>query len=224
MVNLIKDTLDRAGRIGLSPEKFSAMLSHYVSPSSFKRFTCAVVDDEEEAEVFSKELERRLGITAQPLPLQHIEVPADGADGLPPATQYLLTTSWHLETVRKFAALHQKKVLEIKPNPQLYSEIVSEVQQHNVAVVVNDARTIHASTEVFVNILQPRTSKRFFIATITDTDRIEEILKHADLIYVSPLCWDAMRRMTPAQIEIRTFKDLIADEFLDTLRGLRIFE
>ncbi|MBI1748561.1 MAG: GntR family transcriptional regulator [Acidobacteria bacterium] len=224
IVNLIKATLDHARRIGLPAEKFSNLLNNYVSPSSFKRFHCAVVDDEEEAIVFSQELERRIGIAAQPLPLQYIEAATATSDFAIPETAYLLTTSWHLEAVRRFADLHQRKVLELKPNPQVYSEIAGEIQQHNVAVVVNDARTIHASSEVFMNILQPRTSKRFFIATAQDTAMLSEIIAHADLIYVSPLCWDALRRMTPAHIEMRTFKDLIADETLDTLRGLRIFE
>lgn len=224
IINLIKDTLDRAHRIGLSPEKFSTLLNSYVSPSSFKRFSCAVVDDEEEAIVFSKELERRLGIAVQPFPLQQLEDANAESALFMSETHYLLTTSWHLEAVRKFATQHRRKVLELKPNPQIYQEILSEIQRYNVAVVVNDPRTFHASTEVFMNILHPRTTKRFFIATADDAAQIEEILAHAELIYVSPLCWDAMRRLTPAHIEIRPFKDLIADETLDTLRGLRIFE
>ena len=223
VLNLIRDTLDRAGRIGLPPEKFVGLLSNYVSPSGSKKFTCAVVDDEEEAVVLARELERRLGVTALPLTLDALEGREPSSDGLASTPAYWLTTSWHLEAVRRLAAPHRRKVLEIKPNPQLYSEIVNEVQQHNVAVVVNDPRTIHASTEVFLNILQPSTSKRFFIATVQDEAQIREILAHADLIYTSPLCWDAMRRLTPAHIEIRPFKDLIAEEFLDTLRGLRIF-
>jgi DNA-binding transcriptional regulator YhcF (GntR family) len=222
--NLIKDALDRANRLGLSPEKFAALLDNYIAPSQHKTLSCVVVDDEEEALVFSKELQRRLGINAQPVPLALLEENENALFAKVRGIEYFLTTSWHLEQVRKYAFTHHKKVLEIKPNPQIYQEILKEVQTRNVAVVVQDARTIHASMEVFMNIYHPSTTKKFFISPIGDKEQLQAMLDEAELIYTSPLCWDEVRKLTPARVEIRTFKDFIAEESLEALREIRLFE
>ncbi len=181
-------------------------------------------DDEEEALVFSKELERRLNVTAHAITLEAIEQNAKPTLEQLSDVQYLLTTSWHIEQVQKYAAAHKKKVIEIKPNPQIYLEVVSEVQNKNVGVVIKDPKTMHASMEVFMNIFHPKTTKKFFISPIDDKNQIQILLKEADLIYVSPLCWDEMRRLTPASLEIRTFKDFIAQESLNTIREIQLFE
>lgn len=224
ILSLIKDTLDRAKQVGLSPEKFSSLLADYVVPNGLKKLICAVVDDEEEALVFSKELERRLNIIAHPISLQALEQDGKAALIQFGDIRYLLTTSWHIEQVQRYAATYKKKVIEIKPNPNIYLEIVKEVQNKNVAVVVRDAKTMHASMEVFMNIFHPKTTKKFFISPIDDKEQIKILLKEADLIFVSPLCWDEIRKLTPASLEIRTFKDFIAQESLEAIREIQLFE
>ncbi|MBI4481902.1 MAG: GntR family transcriptional regulator [Acidobacteria bacterium] len=223
ILKLIKDSLDRARRIGLSEAKFIGLLNTYVHGDHLKRLTCAVVDHEEEAVIFSAELAKRLGVRTIPVSLTDCEQNGRSvADKLKEAN-YLLTTSWHLNEVKALADRYKKKVLEIKPNPEIYKEILEVVRNKNAGIVVQDPHTMHASTEVFMQIFYPSTAKKFFITAIDDTERLEELIREADIIYVSPLCWDAMRKLTPRHVELKTFENFISEESLETLRQIQLF-
>ena len=67
----------------------------------------------------------------------------------------LLTTSWHLEEVNALAEGLRKEVVEIKPSHQIYAEILSAAQDHNIGIVIRDEKTMHASWEVFMSHLPP---------------------------------------------------------------------
>ena len=134
----------------------------------------------------------------------------------------LLTTSWHLEEVNALAEGLSKEVVEIKPSPQIYAEILSAAQDHNIGIVIRDEKTMHASWEVFMSLYHPSTDKRFWIAPIHRTDLIEKIVEEADLIFVSPMCWDEMRRLTPSNKELKTYENFISEDTLADLRQIQL--
>jgi len=69
-----------------------------------------------------------------------------------------------------------------------------------------------------MNIYHPSTEKKFWIAPIAREDLIENIVQEADIIFVSPMCWDEMRKRTPAGKKLKTYENFISQETIDHLR------
>ena len=217
---LLADFESRARDLGLSTERLVSMLDSYLTGRNLKPLKLAVVDDEEEAYIFASELGMRLGTAAFPVSLEEASGP-QGASRLQEA-DILLTTSWHLDQVHALAADLGKEVVEIKPSHQIYSEILTAARDHNIGIVIRDEKTMHASWEVFMSIYHPSTDKRFWIAPIHRTDLIEKIVEEADLIFVSPMCWDEMRRLTPSKKELKTYENFISEDTLADLRQIQL--
>ncbi len=217
---MLGDFTGKAQDLGLTTERLVALLEAYTSGRNLKPLKLAVVDDEEEAFIFASELETRLGASALPVSLE--EAPGPAGTSQLKECDILLTTSWHLEDVTLLARELGKEVVEIKPSHQIYAEILSAAQDHNIGIVIRDEKTMHASWEVFMSIYHPSTDKRFWIAPIHRTDLIEKIIEEADLIFVSPMCWDEMRRLTPSEKELKTYENFISEETLADLRQIQL--
>ncbi len=217
---MLGDFTEKGRDLGLKTERLLALLEAYTSGRSLRPLKLAVVDDEEEAFIFASELEARLGASALPVSLEEAPHP-EGTKRLKQC-DILLTTSWHLDEVVSLARELGKEVVEIKPSHQIYAEILSAAQDRNVGIVIRDEKTMHASWEVFMSIYHPSTNKRFWIAPIHETDLIEKIIEEADLIFVSPMCWDEMRRLTPSGKELKTYENFISEETLADLRQIQL--
>ncbi|MDA2938495.1 GntR family transcriptional regulator [Acidobacteria bacterium AH-259-A15] len=217
---LLGEVSQKAKNLGLSPQKFVRLLEGYSSGANLRKLHLAVIDHEEEAFIFSRELKLRLGADVSPVSLSQIQ--GNGAAGLLKNSDYLLTTSWHMEEVNEVAERYGKTVVEIKPSHQIYTEILSAARDRNVAIVIQDEHTMHASWEIFMNIYYPSTEKKFWIAPIHREDLVEKIIQEADLIFVSPMCWDEMRKRTPTDKELKTYDNFISQETINHLKELQL--
>ena len=68
----------------------------------------------------------------------------------------------------------------------------------------------------------PSTKKKFWIAPIAREDLVEKIIQEADLIFVSPMCWDEMRKRAPASKQLKTYENFISQETVNHLRELQL--
>jgi len=220
IIRLIGEVTEKAGNLGLSPQKFARIYQNYCQGTNLKNLKLIVVDHGEEAFVFSRELRNRLGVEVKALSLEQIDElnaaeEVDGAD-------FILTTSWHMDQIREFVEGLDIGIVEIKPSHTIYIEILKAAQDKNVAIVIQDERTMHASLDIFMNIYHPSTTKKFWITSIEREDLVEEILREADLIFVSPICWDEMRKRAPSDKELKTYENFISDETIGFLREIQL--
>ncbi len=217
---LLSEVSERARQLGLPAQKFARLLDGYLTGSNLRRLRLVVVDHEEEAFIFARELKMRVLADVDPIPLVEEPSPEDVAKIR--ASDYLLTTSWHLDDVKKLGERFDKKVVEIKPSHAIYTEILTAARDHDVGIVIQDERTMHASWEIFMNLYHPSTQKKFWIAPIHREDLVEKIVAEADLIFVSPMCWDEMRKRTPRDKELKTYENFISDETVSYLKELQL--
>ncbi len=217
---LLGESCQKAKNLGLSMAKFTRLLGSYSSGNNLRKIQLAVVDHEEEAFIFSRELEQRLKVRVSAVSLDQIQ--GNGLQEVFEESDYLLTTSWHLEEVSRLAERYQKRVVEIKPIPKIYTDILSAAKHHNIAIVIQDKQTMHASWDIFMNLYRPSTPKKFWIASISQKDIVDKIIREADLIFVSPMCWDEMRKRTPAEKELKTYENFISEETISYLRELQL--
>ena len=217
---LLGEVTSKAHNLGLSPGKFLRLLEGYFSGTNLKKLRLAVIDHEEEAFIFSRELRMRLGVDASSVSLNQIQT--NGADELFQKCDYFLTTSWHMEEVIRLAEQYGREVVEIKPSHEIYSEILKAARDRKVAIVIQHEETMHATWEIFMNLYHPSTEKQFWIAPINREDLIEKIVQEAELIFVSPMCWDEMRKRTPAGKELKTYENFISQETIEHLKELQL--
>jgi DNA-binding transcriptional regulator YhcF (GntR family) len=217
---LLGEVSEKAKQLGVTPQKFAQLLDSFATGNNLRRLKLAVVDHEEEAFIFSRELGQRLKADVWGVPLD--DVGGEASLDILVRSDYLLTTSWHLKEVRELAAPLGKSVLEIKPSHNIYREVLANARDRKVAIVIKDERTMHASWDVFMNIFYPSTEKEFWIAPIAREDLVEQIVREADLIYVSPLCWDEMRKRTPADRELKTYENFISEDTINRLKELQL--
>ncbi len=217
---LLSEVSDKVQRLGMTPQKFAQLLDSYSTGNNTRRLKLAVVDHEEEAFIFSRELSTRLRADVFAISLDLVDSQANVE--LLKDSDYLLTTSWHLEQVGRLAERYQKQVVEIKPSHDIYREILGAARDRNVAIIIRDAQTMHASLDIFMNIFYPSTTKKFWIAPIEREDLIATIVKEADLIFVSPMCWDEVRKRTPADKELKTYANFISEETVSHLKELQL--
>ena len=213
---LLEEVVEKTRSLGLAPPKFARLLNDYLSGSHPRRLRLAVVDHQEEAEVFSRELRERTHSDVVPIPLT--DRPDENDLAKLGACDYVLTTRWHLEQVERLALRYAKEVVEIKPRHRIYKEILEAARRHNVGIVIQDERTMHASWEIFMNLYHPTTEKKFWIAPLQRQDLVDKILLEADVVFVSPLCWDELRLQAPPGKALKTYRHFISDETIQLLR------
>lgn len=220
---LISDALEKARALGLTPEKLRQLIENLSTGRNLRRIVLAVVDHEEEADIFSNEIRERVApAEVYALCLEKRQ------NGLDPAalekSEYVLTTSWHLDAVQELVRRYGKPVLEIRPNPLISAEILEAARTRNVALVVKDEHTMHASWDMHMTIFHPSTDRKFFICPLSRKEMIRKILKEAQAIYVTPACWDEMRKITPSHVELKTYQSFISDETIATLREIQLYD
>ncbi len=217
---LLAETAEKAKQLGLPPARFAHLLESYTTGSNMRRLHLAVVDHEEEAFIFSRELRARLKADVVLISLTDLQSAA--AEEQIKNADYVLTTSWHVEEVGVLAARFARPLIEIKPSHQIYQEILSNARDRNIAIVIKDEKTMHTSVDIFMNIFYPSTQKKFWIAPLDREDLIQEIIQEADLIFVSPMCWDEIRKRAPAEKELKTYENFISEETINQLRELQL--
>ena len=220
---LISDTIERARGLGLGPEKLTQLIAHFGTGGNLRPMTLTVVDHPEEAEIFANEIRER--IASADVYIFPLGGSLNGKDtGALEKSEYILTTSWHLEAVEALARQFEKPVLEIRPNPLISAEILETARTQNVALVVRDENTLHETWDAHMTLFHPSTNKKFFFSSLDQKDRIQEILREAQVIYVTPACWDQMRRITPAEVSLKTYQSFISDETISTLREIQLYD
>ncbi len=224
LLNLFEKAIKKASLLGLSPKKFGELFNKFVGNGDVSPLKCILVDDEEELLGFSNEIERKLNVKIYKILLEEIDKYLVPENDEIKDFKYVLTTSWHIEQVSKYALPLKKRVMEIKPNPTIYNEIVSLLKVKNVGVIVRDMKTLHTSFDVFMNIFYPSTENKFIITPISNRRLVNEIIEVSDTVFSSPYCWEEVRKIMPAHKDLRRFEDLISEKFIEHLRLLQIFE
>ena len=217
---LFQEISSKTADLGISDRKFARLFAEYASgETGRKRLKLAVIDHVEEAFCFARELRERIGAEVSAITLGS---PAEKVASRLQEADFFLTTSWHFQEVSAMAEEYGKEIVEIKPNHKIYQEILEAAQSRNIAIVIQDENTMHASWDIYMSIYRPTTEKKFWIAPIDNSQMIQEILAEAELVFVTPMCWDKMKKITPENIELRTYESYISEETIDSLKEIQL--
>jgi len=219
LYKLFREVSSKISDLGISHQKFAKLFMEYATGKSEKRLKLAVIDHVEEAFCFAREIRDRIGAEVTAITLGS---PEEETDRRLSYADYFLTTSWHIQEVGAMARRFEKQLIEIKPSHKIYEEILQTAQSKNIAIVIQDENTMHASWDIYMSIYRPTTEKKFWISPIDNSEVIEEILAEAEVVFVTPMCWDRMKELAPDTIELRTYESFISEETIDYLRELQL--
>jgi len=220
LYKLFREISSKTADLGISDRKFARLFAEYASdgPGS-RKLRLAVIDHVEEAFCFARELRERIGAEVSAITLGS---PEEEMSSRLKDADYFLTTSWHIQEVGAMAERYGKQIIEIKPSRRIYEEVLEAAQTRNIAIVIQDENTMHASRDIYMSIYRPTTEKKFWIAPIDNTPLLDEILAEAETIFVTPMCWDRMKSLAPENAELRTYNAFISEETIDYLKELQI--
>lgn len=220
LYKLFREISAKTADLGISDRKFARLFVEYSSglPGE-KRLKLAVIDHVEEAFCFARELRNRIGAEVSAITLGS---PEEEMSARLKESDYFLTTSWHIQEVGSMAEKYGKQVIEIKPSHRIYEEILQAAQTRNTAIVIQDENTMHASWDIYMSIYRPTTEKKFWIAPIDNSEFLDQILAEAEVIFVTPMCWDRMKALAPDSTELKTYESFISEDTIDYLRELQL--
>jgi DNA-binding transcriptional regulator YhcF (GntR family) len=208
--------LREAEQYNLSPARAAQLLAAQARVGSNTRLRCAVLEcNREQAELFSREIKRKLGVDAFPVlttaPPRRLERALGRAD-------LFITTDFHREEVGRWAARHHKELYRIHLNPAFLRLLARNARCGPFPMVLTDISFEPRFRRVLARTVAPTVAERLLLVRSDDRARVRELLRRYRRAYVSPLCFDEVARIAPRGTRLLTLHSMISE---DSLRAVR---
>lgn len=205
-----------AEQLNLSPLRLAQLLAAPNGAKIGHALRCAVVEcNREQTNLFAAELRRKLNVDAFPL-LVHAR-PRARARALHRA-DLLITTDFHWHEAQRWAARHHKEVYRIRLNPAFHAMLLRHARQGLFPLVLTDTSFEPAFRRAVAGTATREVAERLVFVHYRNRQRLRELLKQARRAYVSPLCYEEVRRHAGPGVRLVTLEDMISPDSLHTLR------
>ena len=221
LLRLIKSNFAEAARLKIGPREYVKLAQGYVRKAQLKSARLAVVEcNEEQVGLFANEILNRLGITVHPVLLSQLESPDRRTARTLARAQYFATTHFHFKQVKILTEKYQKKLLQLRLNPNFVPAIVEAARQGTVLMVVSNANYFPAFKQSLINIGTPRAlAERINAIDHSDLNRVRARIYKAQTIYVSPICDPRVRELLTARSRELRFDTTLSAESLEMLEA-----
>lgn len=215
LAKFLRRVLREARQHNISPLRLSRMLEAEAGlrPGPIR---CAVLEcNQEQTNLFSQELKRRLNLRAFPV-LTHW--PPRRRDRALRQADVLITTDFHWQEATRWAAQLHKEVFRIRLNPAFHRMLVENARRGPFPLVLSDVSFEPAFRRAVSATVSPEIAERLILVHCKDRARLREVLRRARRAYVSPLCCRQVSKQIPAGVRLITVQDMISSESLQALR------
>jgi DNA-binding transcriptional regulator YhcF (GntR family) len=208
--------LREARQYNLSPVRAAQLLASEARARGNIRLRCAVLEcNREQAELFSREISRKLGLDAFPV---LTTAPARALERTLRAADFLITTDFHREEVGRWAARHHKEMFRIHLDPAFLRLLVQNARRRPFPMVLTDTAFEPRFRRVLARTVAPAIAGRLMLVRAADRARVRELLCRYRRAYVSPLCYDEVARSAPRGVRLLTLHDVISEKSLGAVR------
>src|ERR1022692_3188662 len=160
----VSEFLDRveaeAGRLNLTPRRLIHLLglrnrNQTNGSAASHPVTCAVLEcNREQTRMFALEIERKLGVKAEPVEIFSATPPGNAARILRQA-DFLVTTDFHWEEGARLAQRYRKKILRLRLDPKFLQLILASARKGPFAMIVTDTSIQERFRQSFAPYLKP---------------------------------------------------------------------
>ncbi len=224
----VTEFLDRveaeASRLNLTSHRLIHLLGLRNGNGANKHpVTCAVLEcNREQTRMFALEIERKLGVKAEPVEVFSATPPANAAKVLTQA-DFFVTTDFHWEEGVRFAQKYRKKILRLRLDPKFLRLILTSARKGPFTMVVTDTSIQGRFRQSFVPYLKPSELDRISMVHPGDKKAIKSLNERGGRVYISPLAEKQVRPLLDPKLEIVHQNNLIAADCLEELREDLLF-
>lgn len=221
LLRLIKSNFAEASRLKINPREYVKLAQSYVRKSQLKSVRLAVIEcNEEQVNLFANEILNRLGITVHPMLLNQLESPDRRTAKTLAKVQYFATTHFHFKQVKALTEKYQRKILQLRLNPNFVPAIVEAAREGTVLMVVSNTNYFPAFKESLINIGTARSLvERINAVDDSDPTRVRARIYKSQTVYVSPICNPRVRELLTARVRELKFDTTLSGESLEMLEA-----
>ena len=216
---LLRRHFDEATAMNLTPTGYVSMAQRFVTREALRTTSVAVLEcNQEQVQVFSREIGLRLGVKAHPVLLK--ELGRRTTTGLLARCSAVVATDFHLEEATRTARQHGKPVVGLRLQRDFLPALMEAARHGRLAMIVSDTGFFPAFKKSLSQLgLKREYLERIRVAAGNDRAAARQAMADADSIYISPLCDRMIRRLAPHHAHLLAIRDHIATESIEELEA-----
>ncbi len=231
VMEFLKRVESEASRLNLTPRRLVHLLSlrnrngdrRAHGKGTAALVTCAVLEcNREQTRMFALELERKLGVKAEPVEA-FAAAPPPGLDRVLRHADFFATTDFHWEEGLRLAQRYRKKILRLRLDPKFLKLILASARKGPFAMIVTDTTIQERFRQSFAHYLKPAEVDRLRMVHPADRAGIAEINRAGGRVYISPLCEKQVRPLISPSVAIVHQASLIAASSVKELKEDLLF-
>lgn len=225
LFKLIRSNFAEAERLRISPRDFTKFAQSYVNRSRLKSVRIAVVEcNDEQIGVFANEISNKLGVAVHPLLLQQLESPDRRTAQILSRVDFFATTHFHFKQVKALVAKYQKKLLQLRLDPNFIPAIVNAAHQGSVLMIVSNINYFPAFRQSLLNVGTARALvERISAVEHTNIAQARARIQQAQTIYISPICHSRVRKFLPLHCNELKIESTLSSESMERLEAYILF-
>jgi GntR family transcriptional regulator len=214
---MLRRHLVEASVLNVAPKAYAALVQRLVTRSALKLRSVAVLEcNEEQVNLYAREIGARLGVRARPVLLDELREPMGVANVR--AASILAVTDFHLEEGREAARRFQKPVVRLRLRRDFIPALMAAARHGRLAMIVSNTSFFPAFKRALETIgLEREHLERIRAAAGDDRKSVLRALAGADVVYLSPLCDSGLKSLIPARTRVLSFEFHLSSESLEEL-------
>jgi DNA-binding transcriptional regulator YhcF (GntR family) len=222
---LIKSNLSAASQLKLDPCQYADMVRNFIEKSRIASRQVAVVEcNEEQVNLFTYEISKRLAVRVVPVMLDQLESPDRHLAKVLARTDYFATTDYHFKQVIRLAGKYGKKILQLRLNPAFLPALIAAARRGRVLMIVSNEGFFPAFRQNLLNLgISPAILDRITAIDLSSPARARAAIARAQSFYISPICDQRIRKMIPAGSKELKLDEMLSCESVEALEAILLF-
>jgi DNA-binding transcriptional regulator YhcF (GntR family) len=223
--DLIKSNLAQAARLKLSPGEYGTLVSRFVDRSRQKPAQLAVIEcNQEQVSLFSSEISTRLRVKTVPILLDQLDNPGAQRVRLLRRVDYLVTTDYHYNEVKRLAQPFDKRILRVRLNPSFVPALVKAAKRGRLLMVVSNTDFFPAFRRNLIGIGTPAAVlDRISAVDDSDTSRIRAAATGIQFVYISPTCRPGIDGHVRRDVERLDIATMLSSDSIEMIEAVLLF-
>jgi DNA-binding transcriptional regulator YhcF (GntR family) len=226
LLKFISETFHQAeARFSFPPRAFANLMYTYISKAGSVDDVYLVTNDDETMDIDVHQLAARFRCRFVPVDIAALENPSPATRQLIRTARGFITTRYHLERVAKLANKAKKRAIEIKRDPRFIADVLQAAATHNVLVIFQHPVTCNHFRDLVFKKLYPEIISNLSFASFSPggDKKLQEKMRGNNLIYTTPLCYEATKKLAPKDAKVVQIEGWISTESLDNIRAMLLY-
>jgi len=219
LARLLRRHLDEASGMNVSPLAYTALVNRLVTRSSLGGRSVAVLEcNEEQVNLYAREIRRRIGVVAHPILL--VRAREKGSAALLRSVSVVAVTDFHYKEGVEIARRLRKALVRLRLRREFLPALMGAARRGRLVMIVSNTEFFPAFKRALGLLgLSRDCLDRIEIVAGSDRAEVRRAVARAGAVYVSPLCGRETRDLVAPPERLLTFSSHLADESIEELEA-----